>query len=159
MKSKEVRSAISFAKKYHEGQSYGAGSFFKLHIMAVYNLIKTIVSDKNTVYMIVAILHDVVEDTNVSIKSIGEKFGLEAMDAIDCITKRNGEKYDDYILRVAENKIAYTVKYADLLSNLKSLPTSQFSSKKKLALVGRWTKALSILGVLVVSGDEDLISR
>lgn len=67
---------------------------------------------------IVAVLHDVVEDTDLTLDDLKE-FGFDdvIVDAVDAVTKRKGEDYFDYIARVKENPIAIEVKLADLKHN------------------------------------------
>lgn len=67
---------------------------------------------------VVAALHDTVEDCPVSLENLRE-MGLreELVEAVDSITHRPGERYADYIVRCAENRLARMVKVADLLDN------------------------------------------
>ncbi|WP_442905106.1 GTP pyrophosphokinase [Haladaptatus sp. ZSTT2] len=67
---------------------------------------------------IVAVLHDVVEDTDYTIEAIEETFGSMVRAAVDALTKRMGENYTEFIERVAENPIARRVKIADLENNM-----------------------------------------
>jgi (p)ppGpp synthase/HD superfamily hydrolase len=65
-----------------------------------------------------AVLHDVVEDTPVTLGDLrAEGFPETVVDAVEALTKRQGESYEDFILRAAANEIARTVKLADLLDN------------------------------------------
>jgi (p)ppGpp synthase/HD superfamily hydrolase len=72
--------------------------------------------------MIVAILHDVVEDTNVTLGNIYDEFGVEIGDAIDAITHRDGETNKEYWMRCAENDLAFNVKCQDIYVNQKRNP-------------------------------------
>jgi GTP pyrophosphokinase len=70
---------------------------------------------------IVAVLHDVVEDSEYQSEEIEEKFGQRISDAVDVLTKpdkANVDYLDEYIPTVAENSIARKVKQADLKDNL-----------------------------------------
>jgi (p)ppGpp synthase/HD superfamily hydrolase len=69
---------------------------------------------------IVALLHDVVEDGYTTFKKLQKLYDLddEQMAALDAITRREGEKYFDYIERVKQNEMAKTVKLADLQHNI-----------------------------------------
>jgi (p)ppGpp synthase/HD superfamily hydrolase len=70
---------------------------------------------------IVALLHDVVEDSNkYTIDDIRNIFGDTIADAVDCITKRkdSDENYVEYLKRVRTNPIALKVKMADINHNL-----------------------------------------
>ena len=66
----------------------------------------------------VALLHDVVEDTDYTLdKLIEDGFPDEIVEAVDAITRRSGEDYFVYIDRVKANALATTVKIADLEHN------------------------------------------
>lgn len=80
----------------------------------------------------VAWLHDVVEDTKVTLQDLGEVFSSLIIEAIDAITKREGESYLDSILRVKKNPIATRVKIADLKHNISSLNGPTTKDKKNV---------------------------
>ncbi len=67
---------------------------------------------------IVGVLHDVVEDTKVSIESLrDEGFSEVILEAILAVTKRLGESYQAFVIRAAENPLGRQVKLADLADN------------------------------------------
>ena len=67
---------------------------------------------------VVALLHDVVEDTDYTIDQIrGMGFGDDVVEALECLTHREGEDYMDYIRKIRLNPIAKKVKLADLEHN------------------------------------------
>ena len=71
--------------------------------------------------MIAAVLHDVVEDSVWTLDDLRrEGFSDEVLNAVDCLTHREGEGEDywDYIKRAGSDPIAIKVKLADLLDNL-----------------------------------------
>lgn len=70
---------------------------------------------------IVAILHDVLEDTSASPEAIETLFGKEVLDAVQSMTKRKDEPYKEYLKRVAENPIALKVKICDVSHNVQRL--------------------------------------
>ena len=68
---------------------------------------------------IVAVLHDVVEDSDLTLEDLKiEGFSNPIIEAIDAITKREGEKLNDYLERVMNNEIALKVKIADMTDNM-----------------------------------------
>lgn len=69
---------------------------------------------------IVAILHEIVEDSNVTLAdlSVEHEFPEEIVRAVEAITRMKDENYPDYIVRVSRNKIATAVKLADLRDNM-----------------------------------------
>jgi hypothetical protein len=69
--------------------------------------------------MIAAVLHDVVEDTDWTIDRLRrEGFSETVLAAIDCLTRRDGETYEEFIERAAVNPVARRVKLADLEDNM-----------------------------------------
>lgn len=96
----------------HEGQVDKAGRPYYLHPLQVSRMVDG--CDNK----VVALLHDVVEDTNITIDTIWNIFGDTIADAVDDMTHRKGEPYFDYIARVKTNDIARTVKIADLTHNM-----------------------------------------
>ena len=113
--SERLKSAVNLAEKLHEGQVDKLGIPYIVHVQDVADR----VSDRGEDYIIVGLLHDSVEDTDISLESIEEKFGKIVRDGVDGMTKRNGEDYfDDYLPRVASNKISKLVKLADSSHNL-----------------------------------------
>lgn len=68
---------------------------------------------------IVAVLHDVIEDSDYTLNDIAEHgFSKEILEALFAITKQKDEEYRDYIRRVIANKVARNVKLADLEHNM-----------------------------------------
>ena len=67
--------------------------------------------------IIVALLHDVIEDCEVSLADLEEDFPPEIVAAVNAITKRDGEDPDDYYTRVKANSLATQVKLSDLGDN------------------------------------------
>jgi len=70
------------------------------------------------VAQIVAILHDVVEDTSVTFDDLRrEGFSLTVLDALELVTHESGTPYADYVIACRPNPIARQVKLADLRDN------------------------------------------
>lgn len=107
-----VTLAYEIAKEAHKGQIDKAGVEYILHPKTVAGMMNC---DNEKA---VAYLHDVIEDTSVTLEMLkDEGFSDEVLNAIDAITKRNGEKYDDYLQRVANNPLAIKVKLVDMTHN------------------------------------------
>lgn len=103
----------------------------------------TVVSSDYRIYA-VALLHDVVEDGYATFEALQKLYHLddEQITALDAITRRQGERYFDYIQRVKQNEMAKTVKLIDLQDNInrcaKDLPNCW-------SLLMRYVKAYGIL--------------
>ena len=110
-------SAERFAATYHNGQLYdGVFSYFKFHIKGVAEKYCEMFGDETG--RIVAVLHDVVEDTDCELYMVRSNFGDVVADAVDAITKRKGEARANYIDRCKENKQARDVKICDSIFNM-----------------------------------------
>ena len=114
MKEK-VKLAKKLSKTFHKGQTYGLYDYFEYHITGVVNLLK--VHNMPAKFIIVAYLHDIVEDTKIDISTVKNLFGKEIADAVDAMTKRKNESRKEYITRCATNKIARFVKLQDAVFN------------------------------------------
>jgi (p)ppGpp synthase/HD superfamily hydrolase len=134
-----LNEAIALAAKAHEGQVDKLGQPYILHPLRVMQAMET--DDER----IVAVLHDVVEDTHISLatlRELGLPDGLLA--AVDAITRVVGEPYmPDYIERIAGNPIARKVKLADLADNLSVTRSPQDANAPTRR--ARYRKARSIL--------------
>ncbi len=108
-----ILKALEIACKAHEGQFDKAGKPYIQHPVRVALYCET--EDEK----IVALLHDVIEDTSVTISDLrAEGFSEKILDAIEHLTKIEGENYQDFIQRVAENNLATKVKIQDLTDNM-----------------------------------------
>jgi guanosine-3',5'-bis(diphosphate) 3'-pyrophosphohydrolase len=86
---------------------------------------------------IAAILHDVVEDTPVTLEDVRAQFGDVVADAVDHLTNREGESYSDFIERCTQNQIAIRVKIGDLEDNSIGLTPDSDRAKKYAAALAR----------------------
>lgn len=105
--------AIQIAVTAHRGQVDRGGEPYILHPMRV------MIEQKGRTEKICAILHDVIEDTDVTFEDLRrEGFSEEVINALNALTKRDGEAYEDYVARVVQNPIAMRVKLMDLTDNM-----------------------------------------
>jgi (p)ppGpp synthase/HD superfamily hydrolase len=95
--------------------------------------------------MIVAVLHDVVEDSDWTLEQLrSEGFSEEVLQAVDCVTHREGESYDEFVERVRANAIACNVKIADLEDNMNVKRIGEMTPKD-LARIEKYHRAWRIL--------------
>lgn len=120
-----LQKAISLAVKEHYGQSRFNGEPFILHPMRV------MMAMENTKDKIVAILHDVVEDTCVSLEDISHRVcdDQPILTALECLSHGKDEDYQNYLERVSLSPLATRVKLADLRDNLKILDLPEVSDR------------------------------
>lgn len=108
-----LNKAIEIANRAHKDQVDKAGAPYILHPLRV------MMAQENEIERICAVLHDVVEDTEITLDDIREEgFSEEIVGALDCLTKRVGESYDDFIDRILGNETACRVKLSDLCDNM-----------------------------------------
>ena len=104
--------AIALAAKAHEGQKDKAGEPYILHPLRM--MLKLNTREER----IAAVLHDIVEDCGWSLDRIrAEGFSERVIGAVEAVTKRPGEDYDDFVMRAAAHPIGRSVKLADLEDN------------------------------------------
>ena len=105
--------ALLIAKRAHAGQKDKAGQDYITHPIRVAERC----DDPRA--KIVALLHDTIEDSNVTADYLRkEGFREEIVEAVLAVTRREGEDYDDYVRRAAQNELGYMVKRADLEDNM-----------------------------------------
>lgn len=104
--------AIAIAATAHAGQVDKGGAPYILHPLKVMLRMTTLEE------RIVAVLHDVVEDCEISLDDLRkEGFSEVVLSAIESVTKVSGESYEDFVERAAQNPIGRVVKLADLEEN------------------------------------------
>jgi len=125
--------AENIATEAHKGQKRHNGEPFIEHP-------KTLAADlKSANYynyeeQIVAWLHDVIEDSDVTFADLLNKgIPFECVVAIEALTKGKGEIYLNYLQRVATNKIALKVKLVDLSNNILDCKSKHQKDKYLLA--------------------------
>ena len=105
--------ALDLASWKHRDQRDKAGKPYFGHIARVSNACKT------SPAKVVALLHDVIEDTDVTLEKMEELgFSEYIIKAVLCLTHEEGESYENFIKRAAKNPIAREVKIADLEDNM-----------------------------------------
>jgi (p)ppGpp synthase/HD superfamily hydrolase len=134
-----IERAFLLAIEAHKGQVDLSGRPYLYHIFYV----ATHITRKKA--MVVAFLHDIVEDTNTTLEDLKEKgFDEEIVAAVEAITKRKSEKYIDFINRVKENSLATEVKLADLKHNIQ-IKRLKNPTERDLKRIEKYKKARETL--------------
>jgi (p)ppGpp synthase/HD superfamily hydrolase len=110
-----LEDAIALAAGWHRGQRYPSltGEPYILHPLRV------MLQLNSEEARIVAVLHDVLEDTACSMGELRRAgYSESVIEALDRLTRRDGEAYEAYIERITEDTLARQVKLADLTDNL-----------------------------------------
>lgn len=135
MNNNLLEKALVIATKAHEGQKDKAGSPYILHPIRVSNRCLT---DEEK---IVALLHDVIEDTNVSASDLlASGFPRNIVEAVLSVTRNEGESYEDFAIRSKQNPIGRQVKLHDLEDNMDITRFNQLT-EKDLVRLNKYLKA------------------
>ena len=119
-----VEDAVSIAARAHREQKDKAGAPYLLHPL------RMMMRMTSEAAMMAAVLHDVVEDTDWTLERLREEgFPGEVLEAVDCLTHREGESYQEFVERVRANPIASQVKIADLEDNMNIRRIRQLGAK------------------------------
>lgn len=110
--TKLTQQAMRLAYAFHDGQKDKAGVPYIFHVAHVAEQMD---DEQSTC---VALLHDTLEDTDVTEENLRRLFPDVIVDAVVAMTHQKNEPYEQYIERVKENEIATRVKLADLEHNL-----------------------------------------
>ena len=133
-----VDKALFLAEKYHLYQTDKSGVPYVEHVKTV------AAAMESDVEKCVALMHDLLEDTDIDIKLLDKNFPQEVVQAVVTETKAAGEDYFDYINRVAQNPLAARVKLADLEHNM-DMSRLRMISADDLMRYSKYKKAHDIL--------------
>ena len=135
--------AIEIAQEAHKGVKDRGGHDYINHPIRVMHAMS------NDQEKIVAILHDVVEDSDWTFDRLKEEgFEDSVIQSLRCVTKYSEEEdYQEFIKRAATNKIATKVKMADIEDNL-DLSRLGTLTEKDLTRIEKYKKALKYLKAL-----------
>ena len=145
--SKRIKKAVAMAKEAHAGQLRKTGEPYVVHPLAVKKILEDWGMDEDTI--IAGILHDTVEDTNLTLEDIRHEFGDSVAFLVDGVTKlstaRNGMRdIDTYLPSTKDNFLrlmialgddirVLIIKLADRLHNLRTLSALPPDKQKKIA--------------------------
>ncbi len=96
----------------------------------------------------VALLHDVAEDTSVTLADLAKIFPQEIIDALRFLTHESGTDYFEYVRKIKDNPLAKKVKLADLEHNMdrsRIVDLSLVSPEKLASWDEKYSKAKAIL--------------
>lgn len=137
-----IERAYHFAQRMHEGQRRKSGDPYFIHPASVAGIIAGMRLD--TASVCAALLHDVVEDTDVTVKDIEQQFGAEIAFLVDGVTKlgkvnfhskedRQAESFRKMLVAMARDIRVLLVKLADRLDNMRTLDHMKVDSQERIA--------------------------
>jgi (p)ppGpp synthase/HD superfamily hydrolase len=141
MRNFTLDDAIQVARQAHEGQLDKAGRPYIAHPLRVMGAVR----DPHE--RMTAVLHDVVEDTGVTIEDlVAAGCPTEVVDAVAALSKKPDEDVEVYLARVAANPIALAVKRADIADNMSPERLSRLDPETQERLRAKYQAALRVLG-------------
>jgi (p)ppGpp synthase/HD superfamily hydrolase len=139
----DLERAIAIAVEAHAGQRDKSGAPYVLHPLRV------MLSLPSNDERIVAVLHDVCEDcpgwTFERLRAEG--FSERILTALNSVTKRDGEAYEDFVRRAADNPIGRAVKLADMEDNC-DLSRISSPTERDFARIEKYKKAIDLIAHL-----------
>ncbi len=111
-----IQKAFEFANEAHKGVRRRSGEPYILHPIAV---AKIVVSNIGLGYksIVAALLHDVVEDTAVTMAELEKEFPPEVINVLKLLTHEKGVEYFTYVRAIKDHPIAKKIKLADIAHN------------------------------------------
>lgn len=134
-----LNDAIILAATAHRGQSDKGGAPYILHPLRV------MLACATEEQQIAAVLHDTIEDCAVSLDTVRDRFGTAVADAVDALTRREGEAYEAFVERCAADPIARVVKLADLADNMDWRRLGRVLDEKDRARLLKYERACALL--------------
>lgn len=114
----KLQLANNLAQHFHSGQKYGEYDYFEYHLRGVVDLLSEVsLLPVKEDMIIVALLHDILEDTSCVYGTLENIFGFDVAEAVSILTKEEGEPIEQYLFGVCSNHTARIVKFADSLFN------------------------------------------
>ena len=136
--SENINKAMRIAYSAHAGQFDKSGVPYIFH---PYHVAEMMTSEET---VIVALLHDILEDTFITEGLLREYFSTDIVDAVVALTKSKDEDYFAYIERLKVNSLARQVKIADILHNMDSSRLREMSDKDSKR-IEKYRKAIKML--------------
>ena len=134
-----LEEAIRISATAHEGQVDKSGVTYLLHPLRV--MLNCQTNDER----IVAILHDVLEDTDLTEQYLKMIFPERIVQAVVAITKQDHETNQEYIKRCKKDPIARNVKFADITDNLAPIRQANLDQHTQERLLKKYKKSLKWL--------------
>jgi len=137
-----LKKAYVFAARAHKGQTRRSGEPYLSHPLEVASMLADMKLDKTT--LMAGLLHDVLEDTDITAADIAENFGQDVADLVEGVTKisrvqesspevRQAETIRKIILAMTDDLRVIFIKLADRIHNLKTLKFLTEDKQKQIA--------------------------
>lgn len=113
-----IELAMQLSKYFHKGQKYGKQDYFEYHVMGVVKTLELTAKEVTEDIIIIALLHDVLEDSRCTYETIENIFGTWVADCVKRLSKTGHYNMIYYLEEIRRFDTTRVVKYADSLFNL-----------------------------------------
>jgi (p)ppGpp synthase/HD superfamily hydrolase len=128
----DVAAALAFATEKHKGQFRIGGAPYITHPVAVAELVAQ--QGGGPEYRVAALFHDLLEDTDATPAQIEQLGGPRVRRAVELLTKQPGYRMEEYVRGIRADPIAFAVKAADRLHNLRCAVAADENFRRKYIL-------------------------
>lgn len=151
--SDRLRAAYKLAKQSHEGQFRRSGEPYFEHCRQVFKILRDEWGIKDENYLIAGLIHDTVEDTDITLEQIQSEFGTEVAELVSGVTKLKASTDQETLKKVLDktyiNPGVAIIKLADRLHNMRTLDAMSPDKRIKKAkeTLDIYTKLAESLGI------------
>jgi len=167
----QLWAAYKFGQEAHEGQLRKSGDPYFDHCLNVAKILAELHMDATTI--MAGLLHDVVEDTGITLTDVEENFGKEVAQLVDGVTKlgdikfksrqeKQADNFRKMLLSVAEDIRVIIIKFADRLHNMRTLEYLPPIKQRRIAIETRdvYAPLAHRLGMAKIKWEmEDLVLK
>lgn len=142
-----IEAAEALARRAHAGQVDKAGAAYIDHPRRVAQRAAELApAELRTAAVTAAWLHDVVEDTPVTLEQLRmQGFSAEVVDAVERLTKGAGQAAEEYFAGIRQSPIAMLVKSADLLDNTSAARVRKLDERTRARLAAKYERSWALL--------------
>ena len=141
-----IRRAHDLAVASHAGQTRASGADYVSHTIEVATILAQLRLDSDTI--VAGLIHDVIEDTEITLRDVEKQFGTQVAQIVDGVTKlgkvqfrsateQQVENYRKMLLSMASDARVILVKLADRLHNMRTLEHLPDHKRRRIALETR----------------------
>ncbi len=138
----QVKAALDFSRHAHEGQLRQSGDPYVTHPIAVARILTPMHLDVHAITA--ALLHDVAEDTSITVQQISEQFGKQVAELVDGLSKidklqfetkedAQAENFRKMLMAMARDVRVILIKLADRLHNMRTLDSVSKEKSERIA--------------------------
>lgn len=139
-----MEQAVELAREVYEGETDETGEPHIEHITRVAGILRE--KGANTDAVAVAWLHDLVEDTDVTLDDLREMgFTEPIVDAVDLLTHEEGQSLEEHLARVRGDDLARAVKHADLTDHASEERLSRLDAAEQEQARDRYQRGIALL--------------